>query len=218
MEWIKDNLFKINSVIAKSPVNFWLVLGIVLCLMAPILIYSITGLNLYDTYSFKDSFSYRECCGADVDVAGAPGTPLFHIRTCLATILFNLVLLFFLINSNKLSGSLATKVVMGATCITVRGGFEGLGDPDLDAQAGTSTATRRLNSSLSTQALEMERDSLLMSSTQREYQRQRENSKTTLTEVNPEGKAVPIPIQTGFSTSSRFMDFKYVMGLGNPCP
>jgi hypothetical protein len=39
----KHNLFKIKSVVAKTSVNIWLVLGIILCIMAPILIYSITG-------------------------------------------------------------------------------------------------------------------------------------------------------------------------------
>jgi hypothetical protein len=65
----------------------------------------------------------------------------------------------------------------------------------------------------------MERNSLSLSATQMEYHRQKENSKDTMPLVNPEGcPAVPIPIQTGMNSSSRFMDFKYVMGLGNPCP
>ena len=214
--WIKDNLFKIKSVVAKTSVNIWLVLGIVLCFLAPIFIHSITGLNLYETYSFNDSFSYIEFCAADV--AEPKGTPLFHIRSCLATILFNLIVLFCLINYNKLTGSLAKKAIMGATLVKVCGGFEGLGETDLDAQHETPKATRRLNSSLNPTALEVERNSLSMSATQMEYQRQMEISKVTIKEVNPEGKAVPIPIQTGISSSSRFMDFKYVMGLGNPCP
>ena len=66
--------------------------------------------------------------------------------------------------------------------------------------------------------MEVERNSISMSATQMEYHRQRENSKGSVSEVNPEGKAVPIPIQTGMSSSSRFMEFKYLMGLGNPCP
>lgn len=60
MDWIKDIFFKVNTVVSKTSLNIWLVIGIVLCLMLPILIYSITGLNLYDTYSIKDSFSYSE--------------------------------------------------------------------------------------------------------------------------------------------------------------
>lgn len=184
--------------------------------MSPILIHSYTGLNLYDTYSFKDSLSYSEFFEADV--AEARGTPLFHIRICLATMLFNFIVLFFffLLNFNKLSGSFKNKAVMGASCVIVRGGFEGLGDPDLDSQHETQKYASNLNRSLS--ITEVERDSFSMSATQMEYHRQRENSKGTLPPVNYEGKAVPIPIQIGLSSSSRFMDFKSVIGLGNPCP
>lgn len=105
---------------------------------------------------------------------------------------------------------------MGASCVIVRGGFEGLGDPDLDSQHETQKYASNLNRSLS--ITEVERDSFSMSATQMEYHRQRENSKGTLPPVNYEGKAVPIPIQIGLSSSSRFMDFKSVIGLGNPCP
>jgi hypothetical protein len=129
-----------------------------------------------------------------------------------------LLVLFCLINYNKLPGFLANKTVMGATCVIVRGGFEGLGAPELDETHVTPNATARLNSSLSITALEEGRNSLSLSPTQMENQRQIENSKGSLSEVNPEGQAVPIPIQTGMSSSTRFMDFKYVMGLGNPCP
>ena len=105
---------------------------------------------------------------------------------------------------------------MGASCVIVRGGFEGLGDPDLDSQHETQKYASNLNRSLS--ITEVERDSFSMSATQMEYHRQRENSKGTLPPVNHEGKAVPIPIQIGLSSSSRLMDFKSVIGLGNPCP
>jgi hypothetical protein len=107
----------------------------VLCLIAPVLIYSFTGFNLYETYSLKDSFSYRECCAADVKGA-------FQFRTCLSTILFNLILLFFFFNYNKLSGPLANKAIMGATCVIVRGGFEGLGDTELDEHHTTPKPIR----------------------------------------------------------------------------
>lgn len=107
---------------------------------------------------------------------------------------------------------------MGASCVIVRGGFEGLGDPELDAQHDTSKVTRRLNSSQIITASEVERNSLSMSATHMATQRQREDSQNSLTDVNPDGKAVPIRIQTGISSSSRFMDFKYLMGLNNPCP
>jgi hypothetical protein len=102
----------------------------VLCLIAPVLIYSFTGFNLYESYSLVNYIPNRESCAADVQ--GTETTYLFKIRTSLATILFNLILLFCLFNYNKLKGPLARKAVMGATCVIVRGGFEGLGDPALD--------------------------------------------------------------------------------------
>lgn len=100
---------------------------------------------------------------------------------------------------------------MGAASVIVTGGFEGLGDPELDANHETTKARRKLNSSHSTTALEMERNSFSMSTTQM-------NREDKLNEVNPEGEAVPIRIQTGMRTSSRFNDFIYLTGLGNPCP
>lgn len=138
--WIKDKFFKINSVLVKTSLNICLVLGIVLCLIAPVLIYSFTGFNLYESYSLVNYIPNRECSAADVQ--GTATTYLFQIRTCLATILFNLILLFFLFNYNKLTGPLAKKAVMGATCVIVRGGFEGLGDPALDENYTTPKSIR----------------------------------------------------------------------------
>jgi hypothetical protein len=170
---IKDNFFKFkfNSFVSKTTLNISLLIGMVFCLLAPTVIFSITGLNLYDTYSFQDSFlnSYRECSGADV--IEAPGTHLYQIRTCLATIFFNLIVFVVLINCNKHSGSLANKIVKGASCVRVQGGFEGLGDPDLDAPHETQKTTRKLNSSHSATALEVEKNSLSLSATQMDYHR-----------------------------------------------
>jgi hypothetical protein len=127
-----------------------------------------------------------------------------------------IILFYFLVIYNKQSKLM--KFVLGASCVTIKGGFEGLGDPEIEEQNVTPKPRRSLNSSLSKTAMVVERDSLSLSATQLEYQRQREDSKGTMTEVNPEGKAVPIPIQTGIGTSSRFMGFKYLMGIANPCP
>lgn len=219
LAWNKDIFFKFKTVVSNTSLNLWLVLGIVLCLMAPILIYSISGFNLYDTSSIQDSFSYSECCAADV--AGAPGIHLVQIRICLATILYNLIVLFCFFNYNKLSGYLPNKAVMAATCVIVRGGFEGLGEPGLDAQHETHNATHRLNRSLT--QTEAERDSLSMSATQMEYNRQRENSKGTLPSVGyayPDSPAVPIPIQKGINNTRPrwFLDGHSLTGLGGACP
>ena len=207
---IKSKIHKIKLVFMNSTsLNIWLILCIVLCLTTPILIYSFTELNLYDTYSFKDFLNYSMCRAADVP--GETGTFLIQIRSGLATILFNLIVLFFLFNSNKLRGSLTNKIVMGASCVRVSGGFDGLGDSDLNAQHETSKETRNSYKNPSLKALEDERDRLLTP-------KQTENSNDTMPVVNPEGPAASIPIKTGMSTSSRFMDFKYLIGLGNPCP
>jgi len=102
---------------------------------------------------------------------------------------------------------------MGASWGIIRGGFEGLGDPDLEAPHETPV-TRRLNSSQMNTAMEVERNSISISATQMEILRQREISKSTFT-VNQEGPAHPVPIKQNLS---RLQDIKYVIGLGNPCP
>jgi len=81
-------------------------------------------------------------------------------------------------------------------------------------QQETPKPTRSLNST----AMEVERNSLSMSATHMHMERQREISKGLITAENPSGPSVPIPIPTGFSNSERFLNFKYIMGLGNPCP
>jgi hypothetical protein len=111
---------------------------------------------------------------------------------------------------------------MGATCVIVHGGFEGLGDPDLDAQQETAKPRRMLNSSHSPIALETERDSV--SKVEKEMENQRANSKgkAKLTDLNTTcgGQAHPtaIPIPKSFMDSSKFNDFKYIMGFGIPNP
>jgi hypothetical protein len=77
----------------------------VLCLITPFLIYFWLGINIYDTdtNSLQDSFTYSEYSLAEISGAGV--RPFFFIRTCLATILLNLIVLFILFNYTKLTGS-----------------------------------------------------------------------------------------------------------------
>ena len=204
---IKIKIQKIKLVFRKpTSLNIWLILGIVLCLITPILIYSFTELNLYDAYSLKDSLNYSMCRAADVP--GETGTFLIQIRSCLATILFNLIVLFFLFNSNKLRGSLTNKVVMAVSGI---GASRVLYD-DSDQNAQHETSKDNSESYPSLKRMEDERDRLMLSL------KQKENSNDTMPVVNPDGTAASIPIKTGMNNSSRFKDFIYLMGLKNPCP
>jgi hypothetical protein len=86
---------------------------------------------------------------------------------------FLILLFFFLFNYNRLP-ILNKPLLLApvAPCLIVKGGLEGLGDPELEAQHETPKATRRLKSSKSKTALDMERDSLSLSASQLEYQRQ----------------------------------------------
>jgi len=226
MNWFQSIFFKkivtLYLFIVTKYVNFLIVIGIILCLITPFLIYFLTGINIYDpdTHSLLDPLAYSDYTVAEISRAGV--RPFFFIRTCLATIFFNLIVLLILFNYTKLSGSWTNKALMGATCVIVHGGFEGLGDPDLDAQQETAKPRRMLNSSHSPIALEIERDSV--SKLEKEVENQRANSKgkAKLIDVNPPGGAqaqpTAIPIPKSFMNSSKFIDFKYIMGLGNPNP
>ena len=77
----------------------------VLCLITPFLIYFLTGINIYDpdTHSLQDALAYSDSSFAEI--SGARVRPFFFIRTCLATILLNLIVLLILFNYTKLTGS-----------------------------------------------------------------------------------------------------------------
>ena len=204
---IKIKIKKIKLVFKKPiSLNIWLILGIVLCLITPILIYSFTELNLYNAYSLKDSLNYSMCRAADVP--GETGTFLIQIRFCLATILFNLIVLFLLFNSNKLRGSLTNKVVMAVSGLGAsRVLYE---DSDQNDQHETSKDNSKSYPSL--KKMEDERDRLILSL------KLKENSNDTMPVVNPDGTTASMPIKTGMKNSSKFQDFMYLMKLQNPCP
>lgn len=88
-----------------------------LILAVPFLIYYFTGLNIYNKSSISDSVYSMS---------------LFEIRKNCATVLLFLLIYFVLFNKNILKQSILNKPIMGATCIIIKGGFEGLGDPELD--------------------------------------------------------------------------------------
>lgn len=209
-------------IMVKNYVNILIIIGFVLCLLTPLWIYFLTGINIYDsdTNSLQDSLVYVEYSVSDLSDAGV--RPFFVIRICLATIFFNLMVLFILFNYTNLRGSWANKALMGAACVIVHGGFEGLGDPDLNAQQETAKPRRMLNSSHNPIALETERDSVSKLEKEMENQRSNSKGKAKMTDLNPpcEGQAQPsaIPIPKSFMNSSKFNEFKYIMGFGLPNP
>jgi hypothetical protein len=109
MNWFKSIFVKkigtIYLIIIKKYVNILIIIGMVLCLITPFLISFFIGINIYDpdTYSLQDSLAYSEYSLAEISGAGV--RPFFFIRTCLATILMNLIVLLILFNYTKLTGS-----------------------------------------------------------------------------------------------------------------
>ena len=141
--------------------NSFLLLGIGFCLFAPILIYYLTGVNIYDKYSFTDS---------------ASSSPLYNIRLCCATVFLNLIILFVYLNNNKFSK--LNKPIMWASTLIVKGGFEGLGWSDIEEQPENSKSMRSLYNSKFTD-LEVELP-LSLSATQKESQIKDSSSTTPL--------------------------------------
>jgi len=81
----------------KNCLNILLIVGIVLCLGAPSLIYALSGVNIYDDLSITESIYSRS---------------LFNIRLCCATVFFNMLLYFCVLNKNRLKVFTLNKNVM----------------------------------------------------------------------------------------------------------
>jgi hypothetical protein len=102
-----------------------------------------------------------------------------------------LLIYFVLFNKNKLKQSILNKPIMGASCVIVKGGFEGLGDPEMDEQHVTPKPMRTINNSQITDlGVELP---LTLSATQNESH-SKDNS-ATFPRLNPEVNAVPVPDQ-----------------------
>ena len=100
VSWIKDKLFKIKNYRDKTAINICLIIGIILTLLAPLLIFSMTGINLYETSSnlVQDSESYSELCFCAADAASS----YYLVRISLAFTLFYFCLYLILINYEQL--------------------------------------------------------------------------------------------------------------------
>jgi len=228
--WLQDNLFKFKTLLAKTPSYIWIVIGIVLLTVAPVLLKNLTGFDLYAHSKGYDSLIYGELNEAFVDAGNNRARFCAEIRRALGISNCYLILwLFFSIfEAIKLKFKLKSKVqlmeylpnkaLMGAAMVVVIGGFEGLGELDqIDHHHNDNPVTRGLKSSLTDTAIEAESNSLSLSATQTALQRQRENE-AKVPELNPEGKAEPVNIKKDISSSSRYADFNYMFQLGNPAP
>jgi hypothetical protein len=198
--------------------------------VAPVLLKNLTGFDLYANSTVYDSLIYSELNEAFVDVGTNRARLCVEIRRALGiSNCYLIFLLFFSIFEAiklkfklkfkfKLMEYLPKNALIGAATVVVRGGFEGLGDPDqIDLHHHDNLVTRGLKSSLTDTAIEAESNSLSLSATQTALQRQRENE-AKVPELNPEGKAEPVNIKKDISSSSRYADFKYLFQLGNPAP
>lgn len=96
----------------------------VLCLGAPISMYTLTGVNIYDQNSIYSM-------------------SLFQFRICCATVLWHLLIYLVVLNKIRLKLSIFNnKPIFWASTIIIKGGFEGLGDPELDELHETSKPLR----------------------------------------------------------------------------
>jgi hypothetical protein len=169
-----------NSSINIIYLNILLILGIVLCLYAPILFYSFTGVNIFNYSSITDSVYSMS---------------LFNFRICCATVFLHLLIYLFVLNQNRLKLSIFNKPISLAATIIIKGGFEGLGDPSLDEQNVSSKYMRTLNSSKFTDlGVETARS---LSATQKESPTK--ESSGTLTRLNPE--VIPHPPEGSYAGS-----------------
>ena len=138
-----------------NSLNIFLLIGMVFSLYAPILIYKLTGVIIYNKYY--------------------------------AAVFFNLLFYFFVLNKNRLKLSILNKPMLWASTIIVKGGFEGLGDPDIEEQLVTPKPMRTFNSSQITDlGVELP---LSLSATQNES-KSKDSSATT--RFNPEVNDVPV--------------------------
>jgi hypothetical protein len=92
-----DSTTTIPSSIKKNYLNILLIVGIVLCLGAPSLIYTLTGVNIYDQYSITDSIY---------------SLSLIKIRMCCATVFLHLLIYFYVLNKNRLKQYIFNKHVI----------------------------------------------------------------------------------------------------------
>jgi hypothetical protein len=172
-----------NSSLSTIYLNIFLLFGIGFCLSVPILIYFLTGVNIYNNSSFTDSIYSMS---------------LFEIRKICATVCLYLLIYFVLFNKNKLKQSILNKPIMWASCLIVRGGFEGLGDPELETQHVNPQPLRTLNSR---KLKELDEDLLSLDLLDAQIESLSTSSPSTPPRLNPEVCGVTIPYPPGSKTA-----------------
>jgi hypothetical protein len=173
-----------NCSINKIYLNIILLLGIVLFFFAPILIYMLTGVNIYDPNNITNSHYSMS---------------LFKLRICLATVFVHLLIYFCILNKKWLKSSIFNKPILWASSLFGTGGVEVLGDQELEAQHVAPKPMPPLNSNnvaftnedlLSFELWQAQNDSMGINC-------------TGTKPLNPEVKGVPIPYPPGYQTAGQ---------------
>jgi hypothetical protein len=162
--------------------NIILLLGIVLFFCAPILIYMLTGVNIYDPNTITNSLY---------------SMALFKLRICLATVFVHLLIYFCILNKKWLKSSIFNKPILWASSLIGTGGVEVLGDQELEAQHVTPKPMPPLNSN---NGVFTNEDLLSFELWQAQNDSMGRNC-TSTKPINPEVKGVPIPYPPGYQTA-----------------
>ena len=171
-----------NNNINIKYLNIGLLTGIVLILGVPTLIQKMTGVSIYDQSLITESI-YSES--------------LIKIRKTCATVFVSLLSFLLFLNIDRLKRTILKKPIMWAP-IFVKGGFEGLGDPELDTQHVSPNTMRTFNSS---KLKENEEDLLSLALYNAQNESLSTNSSTTPPRLNLMSTVCPIPYPPGCKTA-----------------
>lgn len=187
-EYANANSYKKNN-INKFYLNIILLIGLVLSLSIPSLICTLTGINLYDQYTITDSIYSRS---------------FINIRIGCATVFWSLIFYLWVLNKNKLNLTIFNKPFILGSGIIVKGGFEGLGEPELDTQHVTHKPMHMLNRD---KLKDLDEDLISLALLEAQNESLSKNCSTTPPRHNPEVNGVPISYPTGYKTSTEKRPF-----------
>jgi hypothetical protein len=184
-------LLRWKEIIKIINISIFFLLGMGFCLYFPSLFSSVTGLTLYNSTDLVYSMS------------------LFEIRKTCAKVFGYLFLYFaiFIQYKLKLSRPILNKPMMGASGIIIKGGFEGLGDPELESQH-VSPTMRTFNSKFT----EKDEDLLSLALSDARNESLSTNSSTSPPRLNPDVNGVPIPNTPGCKTAGPSTGSRHYFG------